>query len=161
MELLKGTVSQDFLYPVFALISPSWSYYRCPRAVLSYRTFKMTPRCPMYRFLFLWSFKPMQQPLKKQSFKKLSNSSINYTNAFYSCLKNFPRPRTFGQLPGVPSTGESFWKSNNYVKKQKKNGPRTSLMGPGGAIWGKTQTKQSCETVPLTQLEGKCIAALK
>jgi len=38
---------------------------------------------PGSRFLFLWSFKPMQQALKKHLIKKLSNSRINYTNAFY------------------------------------------------------------------------------
>ena len=75
-------------------------------------------------------------PLKQHLFKKLSNSNFNYANKFYSWLKNFPSPRIFGW----PSTGsgESFWKSNNSVKKQKnRNGPRTSPMGQGGAVWGK------------------------
>ena len=42
-----------------------------------------TPQCPMYRgvfFLFYTTFKPMQQPLKQHSFKKMLNFSIYYTN---------------------------------------------------------------------------------
>ena len=81
-----------------------------------------TPRCPMYlgsqdslvsyvpgsRFLFLWTFKPMLQPLKQHSFKKLLYIGINYTKTVYTCLKNFPIPRFLGRLPCVPSTKESF-----------------------------------------------------
>jgi len=51
----KGTVSRDFLYPVFSLTSSYLSLYRCPRAVLifsdfpqSYWGFKMTPPCPKH-----------------------------------------------------------------------------------------------------------------
>ena len=33
--------------------------------------------------------------------------------------------------------------------KKNQNGPRTSLMGSGGVVWGKTEYKKSCETVPL------------
>jgi len=33
--------------------------------------------------------------------------------------------------------------------KKNQNGPRTSLMGPGGAVWEKTDFKKSPETVPL------------
>ena len=51
--------------------------------------------------LIVWSFKPMQLPLKQHSFKKLSNSNINYTKTFDLCLKNYPSPRIFGQLPPV------------------------------------------------------------
>ena len=37
--------------------------------------------------------------------------------------------------------------------KKNQNGPSTSLMGPGGAVWGKkTYYKKSRETVPLTHL---------
>jgi len=34
--------------------------------------------------------------------------------------------------------------------KKNQNGPRTSLMGPGGAVWEKTDHKKSLETVPLS-----------
>ena len=37
--------------------------------------------------------------------------------------------------------------------KTNQNGPRTSLMGPGGVVWGKTEYKKSRETVPL---KGQC-----
>ena len=33
--------------------------------------------------------------------------------------------------------------------KKNQNGPRTSLKGPGGAVWEKTDYKKSRETVPL------------
>jgi len=59
-------------------------------------------------FLFFWTFKPMLQPLKQHSFKKLLNFSIYYTNTVQTYLKNFPSWRFLGRLPGVPSTGESF-----------------------------------------------------
>ena len=37
--------------------------------------------------------------------------------------------------------------------KKNQNGPRTSLMGPGGAVWGeKTDYKKSRETVPLSDI---------
>ena len=52
----KGTVSRDFLYSVFFPNNSSWSHWRYPRAVsiffaswLSYKHFKMTSWCPMYR----------------------------------------------------------------------------------------------------------------
>jgi len=89
-----------------------------------------TPRCPMYqgvktlqyfvsqnspvsyvpgsRFLFLWTFKPMLQPLKQHSFKKLFNINIYHTNTVQTCMKIFPITRFLWRLPGVPSTGESF-----------------------------------------------------
>ncbi len=34
--------------------------------------------------------------------------------------------------------------------KENKNGPRTSLMGPGGVVWGENRIQKSCETVPLS-----------
>jgi len=38
----------------------------------------------------------------------------------------------------------------NSAKKQKnRNGPRTSLMGPWGAVWWKKRIQKSRETVPL------------
>jgi hypothetical protein len=36
--------------------------------------------------------------------------------------------------------------------KKNQNGSRTSLMGPGVAVWGKTDCKKSRETVPLRGL---------
>ena len=98
----------------------------------------VTPRCPIHRgvahltcwkskivlstrsrdslvsnvqgswFLFLWTFKPMLQPLKQHSFKNLSIFSIYYTNSVKTCLKQFPNSRFLGRLPGVQSTRESF-----------------------------------------------------
>jgi len=64
---LNGTVSQDFLDPVFSLISFSWSYLRCPSAVLIYSefsqgfwTFKITSQCPMQ-----WRVEIPQGPLHR------------------------------------------------------------------------------------------------
>jgi len=86
----------------------------------------------------------MLLPLKQHSFKKLSNVSIYYTNTVKTCLKIFPITRFLGRLPGVPSTGESILNAYNSAKKQKnKIGPRTSPMGPGGAVWGQKLTTKN------------------
>ena len=38
--------------------------------------------------------------------------------------------------------------------KKNQNGPSTSLMGPGGVVWGeKTEYKKSRETVPLSTVQ--------
>jgi len=46
------------------------------------------------------------------------------------------------RLSGAQDTGESFENAYNSAKKQKnQNSPRTSLIGPGGAVWEKTDYK--------------------
>ena len=105
-----------------------------------------TPHCPKLRgviLLFVWTFKPMLLHLKRHSFKKLSNISIYFTNTVQTCLKIFPYSRFLGWLNGVLSTWESFWNTYNPKSKKNQNGPRISLMGPGGANWGKKPTTRN------------------
>ena len=94
-------------------------------------------------FLVFLTFKPMLQPLKQHSFQKLLNFSTYYTSTVQTYLKNFLNWRFSGQLPGVPSTGESFLNAYNLTNRQKnQNGCRTSLMGPGGVVWGKNREQK-------------------
>ena len=78
--------------------------------------------------LYVWNLKSMLLPLKQHSFKKLFNCNINYTTTFDLCLKTFPSPRIFGQLgTRFSKHRESFYKSNNLMKRQKNlNGHRTN-----------------------------------
>ena len=65
---------------------------------------------------------------------------------------NSPVLRTPGSFdsPIHKTPGSHFKNAYNSAKKQKnQNGPRTSLMGPGGVVWGKIEYKKSRETVPL------------
>ena len=56
---------------------------------------------------------------KETLIQKLSNSSINYTNTYILFMfEKFPLPKIYWSTPWFPSTGESFWKSNNSVKNQ-------------------------------------------
>ena len=72
----------------------------------------VTPLCPIYRGVVFYFFDPSSpcNSRKRNTHSKncTYNSSIKYTIAFYLCLKNFPGPRIFGRLSGVPSTKESF-----------------------------------------------------
>jgi len=50
------------------------------------------------------------------------------------------------RTPGVDKKYEYLSLEKNM---QIRNGPTTSLMGPGGAVWGKNRFKKSSETVLL------------
>ena len=69
-----------------------------------------TPQCPMYRGVFFCFL----LPLKQNSFKKLFNISIYYTNIVQTCLKIFPITRFLGRLPGVPSDNACIEHSCRY-----------------------------------------------
>jgi len=73
---------------------------------------------------------------------------INYTTTFYLCLEIFPRPRTFELLVNSlvsQAPGNSFKMLITQPKRyQIQNGPRTSPIGPGGAVkWKKLDQKIS------------------
>ena len=78
-----------------------------------------TPRIPNDQgviLLFLWTFKPMLLPLKQHSFTNMSTSTLIFINTFDLYKNKVPSPKILGRLPGFQSTGESFLKSNNFVK---------------------------------------------
>ena len=91
-------------------------------------------RTPGSHFTVCLNLQAHATAFKATLIQKLYKSNVSYTNTFDLCLKNFTSPRIKGWLPGVPSTGESFKKSKKSMNKQKnQNGPKTCLMGPGGA----------------------------
>ena len=79
-----------------------------------------TPWCPMYResFSIALNLQAHETPFKDTFIQNLSNISINYKLQKHFIhvwkIKIF-----FAQEFLVPSTIESFWKSNHTVKKQK------------------------------------------
>ena len=58
-------------------------------------------------------------------------------------FENFSYHKVFGATPRCPKHRGVILNAYYSAKKQKnQNGPRTSLMGPGGVVWGeKPSTK--------------------
>ena len=94
-------------------------------------------------FLFLWTFKPMQQPLKKHSHSKnCLIVALNIQIHFIYVLQNFLGQELLVDSPVSQALGSCFESPiTPWEIKKNQNGPRTYLMGPGRAVWGKNQIK--------------------
>jgi len=69
---------------------------------------------------------------------------------FKNIWKFFLTEGFWGDSPVSQAPGSHFIMLITQPRSKKnQNSPRTSLMVPGGVVWGKTEYKKSCETVPL------------
>ena len=132
----------------------------------------MTPRCPMYRgvetplcpmnrgvfFVFFLTFKPMLQPLKQHSLKKLLILAFIIQIEFKHIWKIFLAEGFWGDSPVSQAPGSHFKMPITQPKGKKNlNGPRTSQVGSEWTDWWKkTGCKKSCETVPLNSVFLSC-----
>jgi len=104
--------------------NPSWSY------VPGSRDFPVS-FVPGNRFLFLWNFKPTQQHLKQHSFKKLFNTSINYTNRYILYMfQKISYLKVFGLTPRCPK----HWGVIIMLTTQSKSKKVKVAIVPGGAV---------------------------
>ena len=114
-----------------------------------------TPRCPRYllgsRFLFLWTFKPMLQPLKQHSFKKLFSFSFTIQIKFKHILKFFLTEGFWGDSPVSQAPGSHFKRLITQPRSKKSKCPEDISNGTRRSCLGKkTEYKKSRETVPLS-----------
>jgi len=99
----------------------------------------------------MWTFKPMQLPLKQHSFKKMSKSNDNYTKTFDLCWTIFLAQEFLGDYLVYKALGSCFKSQITRWTGQKNwNCYRTSLMGTEWADWWKKRVQKSRDTVSIS-----------